>query len=214
MPKNKGKGGKKFRRGKHDNEHKRQLVLCNHLDNQCYGMVTKVLGSGRFNVNCYKLDDDIIKKIKELMDSKNPNDKYRISYLEKRFVMKQRICHVRGSMRKRVWINLNDLVLVSLRDFQDDKADIMYKYENYEVNDLKHKNDLPDLSELSEENIAFGDMMPSDSEDEEDNEYSEKLNYKKNHSSKFDDNELMHIPEGGYNMNNDHENNNINIENI
>jgi len=169
MPKNKGKGGKKFRRGKHDNENKRQLVLCNHLDNQCYGMVTKVLGSGRFNVNCYKLDDDIIKKIKELMDSKNPNDKYRISSLEKRFVMKSRICHVRGNMRKRVWINLNDLVLVSLRDFQDDKADIMYKYESYEINDLKNNNDLPDLIELSEENIAFGDMMPSDSEDEEDN---------------------------------------------
>ena len=76
-------------------------------------------------------------------------------------------------MRKRVWINLNDLVLVSLRDFQDDKADIMYKYESYEINDLKNNNDLPDLIELSEENIAFGDMMPSDSEDEDEDEDEE-----------------------------------------
>ena len=41
-----------------------------------------------------------------------------------------RIGHVRGKMRKRVWINLNDLVLISLRqDFTNDKkADIISKY--------------------------------------------------------------------------------------
>lgn len=43
---------------------------------------------------------------------------------------KQRICHIRGAIRKRVWINLGDLVLVSLRDLGDaDKGDILAKYE-------------------------------------------------------------------------------------
>lgn len=41
----------------------------------------------------------------------------------------QRICHIRGAIRKRVWINLGDVVLVSLRDFGDekDRGDILAK---------------------------------------------------------------------------------------
>ena len=35
---------------------------------------------------------------------------------------------IRGSMRKRIWINENDYVLVSIRDFQDSKCDIIHKY--------------------------------------------------------------------------------------
>jgi translation initiation factor 1A len=42
---------------------------------------------------------------------------------------KDRVCTIRGSMRKKIWINKNDIVLVSLRDFQDDKADIIHKYD-------------------------------------------------------------------------------------
>jgi translation initiation factor 1A len=39
-----------------------------------------------------------------------------------------RICHIRGKFRKRVWIAAGDLVLISLREFEDEKADIVYKY--------------------------------------------------------------------------------------
>lgn len=41
----------------------------------------------------------------------------------------QRICHIRGAIRKRVWINLGDVVLVSLRDFgaEEDRGDILAK---------------------------------------------------------------------------------------
>ncbi|CAE7809314.1 tif11 [Symbiodinium sp. CCMP2592] len=30
----------------------------------------------------------------------------------------KRLCHIRGKMRKKVWCNQGDIVLVSLRDFQ------------------------------------------------------------------------------------------------
>ena len=33
---------------------------------------------------------------------------------------KTRLGHIRGSMRKKVWINKDDIILVSLREFQDD----------------------------------------------------------------------------------------------
>lgn len=40
----------------------------------------------------------------------------------------KRLAHIRGKMRKKVWINQGDIILLSLRDFQDDKADVIQKY--------------------------------------------------------------------------------------
>jgi translation initiation factor 1A len=38
---------------------------------------------------------------------------------------KRRLCHIRRKLRKKVWINTADIILVGLRDFQDDKADVI-----------------------------------------------------------------------------------------
>ena len=35
----------------------------------------------------------------------------------------KRLCHIRGKLRKKVWINQSDIILVGLRDYQDAKAD-------------------------------------------------------------------------------------------
>jgi len=56
---------------------------------------------------------------------------------------KKRIGHIRGKMKKRVWITRGDYVLVSLRDFQDEKADIIMKYKQDEVEKLKKYNEIP-----------------------------------------------------------------------
>ena len=44
---------------------------------------------------------------------------------------------IRGGMRKRVWLKVGEWVLVSLRDFQDNKCDIIHKYSESDVNQLK-----------------------------------------------------------------------------
>merc|ERR1712203_485363 len=31
----------------------------------------------------------------------------------------KRLCHIRGKLRKKVWINQSDIILVGLRDYQD-----------------------------------------------------------------------------------------------
>ena len=148
MPKNKGKGGKKFRRGKHDNESKRPLLLKNDDEPQCYGYVSKILGGGRFTVDCYEKNDS-------------------------EFIKKERNCSVRGSMRKRVWVKLGDVVLVSLRTFQDSKADIMYRYEEYEVPDLIKLEHIPNISDLgSTDDVEFDFNDISSQEDESDNDSS------------------------------------------
>lgn len=51
-----------------------------------------------------------------------------------------------GSMRKRVWVRVGDLVCVSLRGYQDDKCDITYKYTPDEVEILKRDGSLAMLT--------------------------------------------------------------------
>ena len=40
----------------------------------------------------------------------------------------KRLCHIRGKMRKKVWVNTGDIILLGLRDFQDENADVILKY--------------------------------------------------------------------------------------
>lgn len=82
-----------------------------------------------------------------------------------------RLCHIRGSMRKKVWINVNDVVLVSLREFEPSKADIIYKYEIPEINYLKKENEIPDNIKLYEDveeikDDGFDFVNKSDDDDE------------------------------------------------
>lgn len=68
---------------------------------------------------------------------------------------KKRICHIRGKMNKKIWINVGDIILVSVRDFQEEKADIIMKYTNDEAQVLKNRNLIPDTFGIGEAN-QFG----------------------------------------------------------
>merc|ERR1711937_1001320 len=50
---------------------------------------------------------------------------------------KTRLCHIRGKMRKKVWISIGAIVLLGLRDYQDQKADVILKYTADEARSLK-----------------------------------------------------------------------------
>jgi len=62
---------------------------------------------------------------------------------------KMRLCHIRGKMRKRVWVNTGDIVLVTLRDFQDEKGDVVLKYSADEARQLKAMGEIPDTGKSS-----------------------------------------------------------------
>merc|ERR1719229_1770035 len=57
---------------------------------------------------------------------------------------KQRQCHIRGKMRKKVWVNKGDIILLGLRDYQDDKADVIHKFKPEEIKELKQRKELPE----------------------------------------------------------------------
>ena len=84
---------------------------------------------------------------------------------------KERLCHIRGKMRKKVWIVAGDLILVGLREYEDAKCDAIGKYNADQVRALKEGGYLPegfkmmDMS-LDEEGrddgtVSFSDNAPS-----------------------------------------------------
>eukprot|EP00475_Leptophrys_vorax_P001576 TRINITY_DN1086_c0_g1_i1.p1 TRINITY_DN1086_c0_g1~~TRINITY_DN1086_c0_g1_i1.p1 ORF type:complete len:136 (-),score=38.13 TRINITY_DN1086_c0_g1_i1:301-708(-) len=63
---------------------------------------------------------------------------------------KKRLCHIRGKMRKRVWVNVGDIVLITLREFQDEKADVILKYNADEARQLKSMGEIPENAKINE----------------------------------------------------------------
>jgi len=95
---------------------------------------------------------------------------------------KERMAIMCGGMRKRRFVNLQQVVLVSLRDFQDSVCDIIDSYDDNQVRELKEKKEIPDFIKLEEENIfsedygdeiVFDNSMPEESGEEEEEEEEE-----------------------------------------
>jgi translation initiation factor 1A len=52
----------------------------------------------------------------------------------------ERLCRIRGKMKRRVWIRVGDIVLVSPWDFQTDKrGDIIWRYTRGQAETLRRK---------------------------------------------------------------------------
>ncbi|KAI9631417.1 hypothetical protein KEM48_014391 [Puccinia striiformis f. sp. tritici PST-130] len=71
----------------------------------------------------------------------------------------KRLAHIRGKMRKKVWINQGDIILISLRDFQDDKADVIQKYTTDEARNLKAYGELPENARLMKQILSVLERM-------------------------------------------------------
>merc|ERR1719320_799781 len=68
----------------------------------------------------------------------------------------KRLCHIRGKLRKKVWINGGDIILLGLRDYQDAKADVILKYTADEARNLKTYGELPENSKMITSKISAG----------------------------------------------------------
>ena len=98
-----------------------------------------------------------------------------------------RQCHIRGKMRKKVWIQVGELVLVGLRDFQDSKADIILKYNADESRQLQSEGQIPASMKVNENTfdeeidddygIAFSESARVERSDDDDDEEEEEENF-------------------------------------
>jgi translation initiation factor 1A len=52
----------------------------------------------------------------------------------------ERLCRIRGKMKRRVWIRVGDVVLVSPWDFESDKrGDLFWRYTRAQAEDLRRR---------------------------------------------------------------------------
>lgn len=143
MPKNKGSGGKRRKKGKSMTNKPRELVYKD--DGQEYGQITKKLGNGYMEVLCFTGNGTISRR-----------------------------AHIRGKMRKKVWMAVGDIVLINIRDYEDSTCDIVMKYTNDEARILRTRRELPENVDINknddDKDIIFDDGGDSgdDSEEEKD----------------------------------------------
>ena len=110
MPKN-TKGGKKFKKMKHNLEENR--VLEQPEDMQEYAIVNKLLGNSRVTLS-------YVKDNKELVNC---------------------IGVISGRLRKKKqWVKSGNFVIISERDFEKDKVDIIHVYKEDEMNELRKRD--------------------------------------------------------------------------
>ena len=165
MPGKKGaKGGKKKRRGKKDlgNDGPQRRIITSDGPYQRYAQALKMLGDRRIAANVYDPD---------------------------RKIWEEKLIHVRGKFRKRVWINIGDLVLISTRPFETDGSgssgdegsdklpfggDVIHKYSPQEAKKLLKMGEIKMNDEDSEDdghqNRFYFDSEDSDEDGEDDSE--------------------------------------------
>jgi translation initiation factor 1A len=132
--------GKNIKGGKNFKKQKKGPVKERELifreDNQEYARIIKQLGDGRFECQIF-----------------NSNSETNVI---------GKIC---GSMRKRVWVQIGNIVLVSGRSFDLSNCDIIHKYTDEEAKSLKDYKEIPSnvnlmatSIELVEGNIECNDI--------------------------------------------------------
>jgi len=129
----KGKGGKKHRRAKNTTL---QFKVDIPDEYQYFAYVTKILGSGRVTLDYYKPSFN------------DKNDKIE-------WDKQTKIGVIRGKMLRRKFVNLGDLVLVTERDFDNSKVDIIDKYDNTQIPYLKKNTHMPPIDELVNNDVEF-----------------------------------------------------------
>ena len=187
MPKKNATGGKKHRRAKNVQEN-------NFVDipseDQYFAKVTKILGSGKISCNYY---------IPQLNLKTNNID----------WEIKESMGIIRGKMMRRIWINLDDIILVTERDFDKNKVDVIEKFNQSQLSYLKNKIAFPKINIIQDDDICFVAQKTKKAERIEKISYDNLYNELDEHDAKHNINNS-----DSENNNNNNNNNTMNTMNI
>lgn len=112
MAKKGGKGKKKSKKKGNNDQIMTKLIY--KEEDQYYAVITKMLGDGRVMLKYINSDNRLVESMGI----------------------------IRGKMRKRVWINVGNFVLVTDREFEKGKVDIVHKYSDRNVHSLKRDGEI------------------------------------------------------------------------
>lgn len=134
MARNKG-GGSKHKKGKNTQQVETLLLRSdNTSDNEYYAHVIKPYGNGQFGVRLVVSDGDKL-----------------LSLTEKEY--RGRLSGRMRKQKRRNFVNKDDFVLISKRDFEENKVDILHVYRPEGVRKLIKMGHLPDI-----ERVGCGDV--------------------------------------------------------
>jgi translation initiation factor 1A len=92
----------------------------------------KVLSEGELSEMVYPTQNDVLGVVVKLLGF----DRILVRCQDG----KERLCRIRGKMKRRVWIREGDVVLVSPWDFQTDKrGDVLWRYTRAQAEALRKK---------------------------------------------------------------------------
>ena len=158
--------GKKKRRGKNNSNIEKNFV--EPTESQYFARVIKNMGNCKFEIDvCYYFQKD---KNSEINTEINYDDQYQ-------FRIDTKIGVVRGNMLRRHWVNAGDIILVTERDFEQSKVDIIAVYPPYHYNKIRnHVLSPPELFNKYGE----GEVKFEDNSDESGDELKSKHNINTN----------------------------------
>lgn len=78
----------------------------------------------------------------------------------------ERLCRIRGSMIGREWIHVGDTLLIGVREYETQKADVLFKYQVHELDKLRRWGEPVSFDEpkpefdtsMTAEDIVFEDI--------------------------------------------------------
>lgn len=114
------------------NKESRSLIYKN--DDTEYGIVTKKLGNGRFKVRLNLKKEEVIGRL---------CGKFR-----------------KGSSKKQNWVDIDSVVLVGIRDFQENTVDIIHVYDSNEARQLRKSGEIIDISDAIKREEIFEEDQP------------------------------------------------------
>lgn len=118
-------------------------------EGQEYAQITKIVGNGFMDVMCFTASGNVAKR-----------------------------AHIRGTMRKRVWMAVGDIVLVSIRDFQNTVCDIEKKYTSDEARILRMRKYIPEDIDINTNDKAADESPFTFDKNMDDEESSEEDQFK------------------------------------
>jgi translation initiation factor 1A len=95
-------------------------------------------------VNRYRMPDSRNREMFAIADQLMGASKLRVMCEDG----KSRMARIPGKMKRRMWIKPGDLVIVKPWDFQDDKADVKYRYVRTQAVNLSRRKKIPELLDV------------------------------------------------------------------
>ena len=138
MPGNRKKGGGNKRNRKKGIQTEEKLILRNESDGELYARITKACGSGRFMIRLVQYTDNDVPVL----------------------VPTEVMGILPGRMRVRKWrhfVTVGDYVLIQQRSFQteQDKVDILHKYDSSSAKKLIKMSAIPDEDEIGPQSLSL-----------------------------------------------------------